>query len=74
MTESAHPPIVWQENDQVRTLAVNVGARYVTLALELLLGLLMLPFNARHLGASEYRLVDAGGLDRRLLPHHRSRI
>ena len=56
MNQSAHPSIVWQESDQVRTLAVNVGARYVTLAFELLLGLVMLPFNARHLGASDYGL------------------
>jgi O-antigen/teichoic acid export membrane protein len=48
--------IVWEENEQGRVVALNVGGRYVTLGLELLIGLVMLPFNALHLGASEYGL------------------
>ena len=83
-----HRPISWDESDQVRTLAVNVGARYVTLALELLLGLLMLPFNARHLGASDYGLwmlaasivayfpiidLGYGGALERFVAHYRAR-
>lgn len=48
--------IVWQENEQGRVVALNVAGRYVTLGMELLLGLVMLPFNALHLGASEYGL------------------
>jgi O-antigen/teichoic acid export membrane protein len=50
------PSIVWEEHEQGRVVALNVGGRYVTLGLELVLGLVMLPFNARHLGASEYGL------------------
>jgi O-antigen/teichoic acid export membrane protein len=88
MSGSVPPPVTWQESDQVRTLAVNVGARYVTLALELLLGLLMLPFNARHLGASDYGLwmlaasivayfpiIDLGysGALERFVAHYRAR-
>jgi hypothetical protein len=52
----APPAVAWDERDQARTLALNVGGRYGTLAIELLLGLVMLPFNTRHLGASEYGL------------------
>lgn len=48
--------IVWEEHEQGRVVALNVGGRYVTLGLELMLGLVMLPFNALHLGASEYGL------------------
>lgn len=49
-------PGVWQEDHQARTMAVNVGGRYVTIAVELLLGVVMLPVNTRHLGQSEYGL------------------
>ena len=69
-------------------MAVNVGGRYVTLALELLLGLVMLPFNARHLGASDYGLwmlaasivayfpiidLGYGGALERFVAHYRAR-
>ncbi len=50
------PAIAWQENHQARTVALNVAARYVTLVVELMLGIVMLPFNTRHLGASDYGL------------------
>jgi O-antigen/teichoic acid export membrane protein len=50
------PSIVWEEVEQARVVALNVAGRYVTLGLELILGLLMLPFNAHHLGGSEYGL------------------
>ena len=52
------PPreVTWHENHQSRTVALNVGGRYVTLAVELVLGLLMLPINTRYLGASDYGL------------------
>ncbi len=46
----------WQEDHQARTVAMNVGGRYVTLAIELLLGIVMLPVNTRHLGQSDYGL------------------
>jgi O-antigen/teichoic acid export membrane protein len=48
--------IVWEEQEQGRVVALNVVGRYVTLGLEMAVGLLMLPFNANHLGASEYGL------------------
>ena len=49
-------PVVWEEHEQARVVAMNVAGRYVTLGLELVLGLVMLPFNAHHLGVSEYGL------------------
>jgi O-antigen/teichoic acid export membrane protein len=49
-------PISWSEGNQTRTVALNVGGRYVNLSVELLVGLLMLPFKTRYLGASEYGL------------------
>jgi len=48
--------IVWEEKEQGRIVALNLVGRYVTLVLEMVVGLLMLPFNANHLGASEYGL------------------
>ena len=48
--------IIWEEQEQGRIVALNVIGRYVTLGLEMVVGLLMLPFNANHLGASEYGL------------------
>ena len=46
--------VSWTETHPTRTVALNVGGRYLTLATELLLGLVMLPFNMRYLGMSEY--------------------
>ena len=69
-------------------MAVNLGARYIALAVELLLGLVMLPFNTRHLGASEYGLwmlaasivsyfplldLGYGGTLERFVAHYRAR-
>lgn len=48
--------VVWEESEQARVVALNVAGRYIMLGLELTLGLLMLPFNAIHLGASDYGL------------------
>jgi O-antigen/teichoic acid export membrane protein len=48
--------IVWEEQEQGRIVALNVISRYVTLGLEMVVGLFMLPFNANHLGLSEYGL------------------
>lgn len=56
MSVPVQPPVVWQEDHQTRTVAVNLGARYVALAVELVLGLVMLPFNTRYLGAADYGL------------------
>lgn len=49
-------PVVWTEAHQGRIVALNVGARWVTILVELVLGFVMLPFNTRHLGASDYGL------------------
>jgi O-antigen/teichoic acid export membrane protein len=82
------PPVMWEEDHQTRTMAVNLGARYIALAVELLLGLVMLPFNTRHLGASEYGLwmlaasivsyfplldLGYGGSLERFVAHYRAR-
>jgi O-antigen/teichoic acid export membrane protein len=48
--------VVWEEEQQSRVVALNVTGRYVMLAAELGLGLVMLPFNTRHLGTSDYGL------------------
>ena len=56
MKESAPPSVLWAEQQQTRTVALNVGWRYVNVGVELLLGLGMLPFNAKSLGASDYGL------------------
>ena len=80
--------IVWEEHEQARVVAMNVAGRYVTLGLELVLGLVMLPFNAHHLGASEYGLwmlaasvvayfpildLGLGSAMERAVAHHRAR-
>lgn len=41
---------------QLATVARNVGTRYLAIATETLIGLLMLPFNLSHLGTAEYGL------------------
>ena len=54
MTATSERSVRWNEADPTRTVALNVGGRYLTLTAELLLGLVMLPFNMRYLGMSEY--------------------
>jgi O-antigen/teichoic acid export membrane protein len=44
------------QGGQLATVARNVGTRYVAIAAETLLGLVMLPFNLSHLGPAEYGL------------------
>ncbi|MEO5894715.1 MAG: oligosaccharide flippase family protein, partial [Vicinamibacterales bacterium] len=56
MTTAVSREVTWGEVDQTRTVAKNVSTRYVSLGVELVLGLLMLPINTRYLGASEYGL------------------
>ncbi len=56
MIRLSGPGVKWQEDHQARTVAMNVGGRYVTLVVELLLGVVMLPVNLRHLGQSNYGL------------------
>jgi O-antigen/teichoic acid export membrane protein len=84
------PPasVLWAEQQQARTVALNVGWRYVNVAVELLLGLGMLPFNAKSLGASDYGLwvlassmvayfpvldLGFGGAMERFVAHYRAR-
>ena len=55
-TRPAEIPVNWSEGNQTRTVALNVGGRYMNLSVELVVGLLMLPFNTRYLGASDYGL------------------
>jgi hypothetical protein len=42
----------WAPDDrgQLATIARNLATRYVAIAIEMVLGLLLLPFNLRHLG------------------------
>lgn len=56
MSSASRQAVSWNEDHQTRTVAMNVGGRYVTIGTELLLGLVMLPFNTRYLGAPEYGL------------------
>jgi O-antigen/teichoic acid export membrane protein len=56
VNEQTSPNALWSEDHQTRTVALNVGARYGVLAVELVLGLLMLPINTRYLGAADYGL------------------
>jgi O-antigen/teichoic acid export membrane protein len=54
-TQHADP---WHANDdtQFMTVARNVSTRYLAIALDALIGLMLLPFNVRHLGQSAYGL------------------
>ena len=51
-------PATWpgEEDLPLRTLARNVGTRYLFVVAEMIVGLLTLPFNLRHLGAEAYGL------------------
>src|SRR5262249_44071189 len=44
------------EEPPFRTIARNVTTRYLSVVIEMLLGLVTLPFNLRHLGADAYGL------------------
>ena len=44
------------QGGQLVTVVRNVGTRYLAIATETLIGLIMLPFNLSHLGAAEYGL------------------
>lgn len=50
------PAWVPQEDRPLRTIFRNVATRYVTVAAELALGLITLPFNLHHLGTEAYGL------------------
>jgi O-antigen/teichoic acid export membrane protein len=53
---AADPAVMWRETHQARTIAFSASARWITIAVELMLGLVMLPFNTRYLGAEDYGL------------------
>ena len=46
----------WDPGPPIPALARNVGTRYLGIAVEAILGFLVLPFNLRHLGPSAYGL------------------
>jgi O-antigen/teichoic acid export membrane protein len=48
--------VVWRETHQTRTIAFNATTRWITIAVELALGILILPFNTRYLGTADYGL------------------
>jgi len=58
MTSAAEPADVWgaAERRPLATVARNVSTRYLAIACDALIGLLLLPFNVRHLGPSAYGL------------------
>lgn len=46
----------WRTERPLRTVAVNMSARYAAIIVELVIGLLLLPFNLAHLGKAAYGL------------------
>jgi O-antigen/teichoic acid export membrane protein len=56
MSGARQGAVSWSEDHQARTVALNVGGRYLTTTIQLALGLVMLPFNTSYLGASDYGL------------------
>ena len=55
-TTSDFPEIATEGLDQTLTVARNVSTRYLAIAVEAVLGLVVLPFNIAHLGQSAYGL------------------
>jgi len=53
---SDFPEIASEGIDQTLTVARNVSTRYLAIAVEAVLGLVVLPFNIAHLGQSAYGL------------------
>jgi O-antigen/teichoic acid export membrane protein len=47
---------IWRDDRQLMTLARNVTTRYVAIATDALIGLMLLPFNVHHLGPAAYGL------------------
>lgn len=54
--DNNEPTVMWRETHQTRTIAFSASARWITIAVELVLGIVMLPFNTRFLGAEDYGL------------------
>lgn len=56
MSSPGDGSVVWQEDQPARTIALNASMRWFTIAVELALGFIMLPFNTRYLGPDDYGL------------------
>ena len=58
MTDAGGKDAAWAHvpGGQLSTVARNVTTRYLAIAAETALGLVMLPFNLAHLGPAEYGL------------------
>ena len=48
--------VMWRETHQTRTIAYSATARWVTIVVEMVLGIVMLPFNTGYLGVEAYGL------------------
>ena len=55
-TSSGFPAAAGDATDETLTVARNVSTRYLAIAVEALLGFVVLPFNVAHLGQSAYGL------------------
>jgi O-antigen/teichoic acid export membrane protein len=57
VTPAATPAgTIWSDERQLATVARNVTTRYLAIATDALLGLMVLPFNVHHLGPAAYGL------------------
>ena len=56
MSESGTPAWAGSSRGQFATVARNLSTRYVAIGCELVIGLLLLPFNLAHLGPADYGL------------------
>ena len=52
----SHPTWAFAREHSLRTVARNVSTRYVSIVVELVIGLLLLPFNLKYLGEANYGL------------------
>lgn len=56
MTRPTAPAWAFAREQALQTVARNVSTRYLSIAVEMVIGLLLLPFNLKHLGESNYGL------------------
>jgi O-antigen/teichoic acid export membrane protein len=56
VSSTARSPLGAEPIEETLTVARNVSTRYVAIAAEMIVGLLVLPFNVAHLGTSAYGL------------------
>ena len=52
----SHPKWAFAREHALRTVARNISTRYVSIVVEMVIGLLLLPFNLKHLGEANYGL------------------